>query len=266
MSSPRSTSLACDFARSFIRWRHDTTKKPLITVSQPPPTTLNNVRMPLECLLTVTREAETVEFVLGTSCKTEQVFVERDVWMQPNADMCAVSSEDQFMVVKRWDKANKGVMLFPPSLGPQPERQSIDPRVAFETHAVVLRRRAVQPLKDIEEIIRALAGDGEVVSRTTYAIPGGECTVEYPVKTVNFSERHRYYQVDTGPVLFFGEPTGPSLIEHLHLAFVAHLGGTWAEFLVSQRTELEGHGVAVHHYSGVRRVDAANSLWLVAHE
>ena len=26
----------CDFARSFVRWRSDTLKKPMLTVSQPP--------------------------------------------------------------------------------------------------------------------------------------------------------------------------------------------------------------------------------------
>ena len=80
---------------------------------------------------------------------------------------------------------------------------------------------------------------------------------------MNYSDRHRYFQVDTGPVLFFGEATGPKTIEHLHLAFVAHLGGAWAEFLVCRPTPLENLPVSVHHYSDSRRVDARNSLWVV---
>jgi hypothetical protein len=253
----------CDFARSFVRWRSDTLKKPMLTVSQPPPTTLNDVRIPLECLGTVSRDGRTAEYGLSASCKTEQVFVERDVWMNPNADMCAVSSADQFMVIKRWDRVDKGVMLYPPSLGPQPERQAIDPQLAFDTHCLALRRRPARLLAGIGEILAVLATDREVVARTTYAIPGGEVTIEYPVKTVNCSDRHRYYQVDTGPVLFFGEASGPSLIEHWHLAYIAHLGGEWAEFLVSRPTPLEGKDVSVHHYSEVRRVAARNSLWAV---
>ena len=263
MHSPETSPLVTDFARSFIRWRSDTTKKPMLTVSQPPPTSLNNVRMPVECLATVVHDGQRSEFGLGTSCKTEQVFVERDVWMQPNADMCAVSSADQFMVIKRWDKVDKGVMLHPPSLGPQPERQCIDPVVAFDSHSLALRRRPARALGAIGDVIEVLSGDREVVARTTFAIAGGEVTVEYPVKTVNYSERHRYYQVDTGPVLFFGETTGSQTIEHLHLAYVAHLGGDWAEFIVSRPTPLEGHAVAVHHFSEVRRVAARNSLWVV---
>jgi len=88
-------------------------------------------------------------------------------------------------------------------------------------------------------------------------------TVEYPVKTVNYSERHHSYQVDTGPVLMLDPSAGDSLIERLHMAYVAHLGGDWAEFLVNVPTRLEGHDISVYHYSNVRRVTARNSLWLV---
>ena len=235
----------------------------MLTVSQPPPTSLNNVRMPLECLVTVTRDGRQNQFGLGASCKTEQVFVERDVWMQPNADMCAVSSAHEFMVIKRWDQVDKGVMLYPPSLGPQPERQCIDPVLAFESHSLALRRRAARKLDTIEEIIELMSGDREIVGRTGFEIEGGDVTVEYPVKTANYSERHRYYQVDTGPVLFFDEVMGPQVIEQLHLAYVAHLGGDWAEFLVSRPTRLKDHAVSVHHFSEVRRVAARNSLWVV---
>jgi hypothetical protein len=112
MSNPISDSLVCDFNRSFIRWRHDTLRKPMLTASRPPPTTLNNVRMPVECLAVVSRGSLQEEFALGTSCKTEQVFVERDVWMQPNADMCAALGAGQFLIIKRWDRADKGEMLY----------------------------------------------------------------------------------------------------------------------------------------------------------
>jgi hypothetical protein len=262
MATP--TSSICDFSRSFIRWGIDTQKKPLLTVSRQPPTTQNQVRVPLECVATVTRDGVTQEFALGASCKTEQVFVERDVWMDPNADMCAVAGAGQFLIIKRWDRADKGVRLHPPTLGVQPERQCVDPVAAFISQSLDFRRRAAQRLDSIEAIIAALAGDREVTARTTWTIPGGEVTIEYPVKTVNFSERHRYYQVDTGPVLFFGEPTGPSLVENFHLAYLAHLGGDWAEFLISQPTPLDGLPASVHHYSGVRRVAAQHSLWAAA--
>lgn len=235
----------------------------MLTVSRPAPTTLNNVRMPLDCLATVICDGNSFEFGLGASCKTEQVFVEKDVWMQPNADMCAVFGAGQFLIIKRWDKVNKGELLYPPSLGLQPERQCVDPAKAFETAGLAIRRRLARKLESIEEIIEVLSGDREVVSRTSYELAHSEVTIEYPVKTVNYSERHRYYQVDTGPVLFFDEGSGPSLIEQFHLAYVAHLGREWAEFLLSRPTPLDGHEVSVHHFSESRRVQAHNSLWVV---
>ena len=233
----------------------------MLTVSHPPTTTLNNVRIPLECVATVAMADRRREFALGASCKSEHVFVEREVWMEPNADMCAVAGAGQFLIIKRWDRAEKGVMLYPPSLGVQPERQCVDPAAAFESQSLAIQRRPARQLLSLDSILEILDSDREVVSMTTFAIPDGEVTIEYPVKTVNYSERHRYYQVDTGPVLFFGESTGPTMIEHFHLAFIAHLGGDWAEFLVSQPTPLDNLPVAVHHYSAVRRVSAQNSLW-----
>ncbi len=264
MNDPKEDSLVCDFSRSNIRWRIDTTSTKTVTVSRPMPTTLNEVRMPLESVASVARADGYEVFALGSSCKTEQVFVDRDVWMQPNADMCAVCGAGQFLILSKWDRVDKGVMLHPPSLGEQPERNCVDPEIAFESHSLNIRKRSARRLDDIGEIIEVLRSDQELVARTSYLVEqGAEVTVEYPVKTVNFSERHRYYQVDTGPVLFFGEASGPQLIEHFHPAFVAHLGGDWAEFLVNRPTPLEGVPVSVHHFSESRRVEADNSLWVV---
>lgn len=263
MPPPSVRDDVCHFARSFIRWRIDTTKRMPTTVSRPPPTTLNDVRMPLDCIATVSRGGREEVFGLGVSCKTEQVFVERDVWHQPNADMLAICGAGQFFILKRFDRSEKGVMLSPPSLGRQPERAAVDPVAAFESHSLDLRRRLARRLDAIEDVIAELRGSREVVARTTHDIPGGEVTVEYPVRTVNYSDRHRYFQVDTGPVLFFGDPTGPQTVEHFHLAYVAHLGGDWAEFLVCRPTPLEDTGVSVHHYSESRRVSARHSLWVV---
>lgn len=263
MTAPKNSLEACDFTRSFVRFRIDITRKMPTTVSHPPPWTVNNVRMPLECLATVTREGRSHAFGLSASCKTERVFVERGIWTEPNADMCAVAGDGQFMVVTRYDRAKKGVMLHPPSLGEKPDRQCVDPAEALDALSLDVRRRPARRLESLDAIIEALKGDRELVSRTVYSAEGAEVAVEYPVKTANFSERDRYYQVDTGPVLFFGEATGSRLIERLHLAYVAHLGGDWAEFLVSRPTPLESLPVSVHHFSESRRVPSENSVWLV---
>ena len=125
MANPE-ISPTCDFARSYLRFRSDRTLKKAITSSQKTILTLNNwLRMPLNILTTIRRGDKVDQFGLGGSCKTERVFVERDIWSMPNGDMCAVYGGDppRFMIISRYDRVGKGVMLNPPSLGEKPDRQ-----------------------------------------------------------------------------------------------------------------------------------------------
>ncbi len=260
------TITVTDFGRSFVRWRLDTTKKPVLTVSQPLPMTLNNVRAPLDARAVVTERATGRErdFALTVSCQAEQVWVERDVWHNPPADMCMIASNDEFLVVKRWDKADKGVMRHPATLGVQPERQRDDPAKCFDRYGIDRAERPARLLETIEAITDALFSNVPVVAQMEYETGGYHVLLEYPVKIVNFSERERYYQVDTGPVLLLepGEGAGP-LIEAMQLAFVAHNGKDWAEFLVCAPTPVAPE-VKVHHYSRVVRLKhVVNRLFAV---
>jgi hypothetical protein len=134
-----------DFERSCLRFRIDTKKKAPKTVSRKLPMTLNNVRMLLDARAVITHKSSgrVHDLVLTSSCKSEQVWVNRDIWHQPNADMLMLASRDEFLVYKRWDKADKGVMLYPPSLGVQPGeaagtragQRRCDPRCVVHRHA-----------------------------------------------------------------------------------------------------------------------------------
>ncbi len=246
-----------DFRRSFVRWRLDTTKKPALTVSQPLPMTLNNVRAPLDAraVLTELATGRKHDFALTVSCKAEQVCVERDIWHNPPADMCMIASRDEFLVVKRWDKAEKGVMRHPATLGVQPERQRDDPAQCFDRYGIDRAECPARLLETIEAIAEVLFSNVPVVARTEYETGGYRVLLEYPVKIVNFSERERYYQVDTGPILLPEPVDGTAhLIEAMQLAFVAHNGKDWAEFLVCAPT-LVTPEVKVHHYSRVVRLE-----------
>src|ERR1700760_3416240 len=89
-----------DFERSCVRFRIDTNKKPPKTVSQKLPMTLNNVRMSLDARVVITQKSSgrASDYVLSSSCKSEQVWVDRGVWHQPNADMCMLAGRDEFLV------------------------------------------------------------------------------------------------------------------------------------------------------------------------
>ncbi|MDP7396308.1 MAG: hypothetical protein QF541_05540 [Lentisphaeria bacterium] len=252
----------CDFERSYIRWRMDTQEKAAVTVSQKLPMTLNNVRIPVECRAQVTDvgTGETAEYVLGASCKGEQVWVKKDIWHQPNADMCVFASQDQLVICKQWDRCDKGVMLYPESLGAQPERQTVDPLEAFHTFSIDLKTRPGRELDSVAETVEALFSETPVVSRTEYAADSHRVVLEYPVKAVNFSEREKYWQVDTGPVLYADFSKGHnSPIEVFELAYVAHNCPDWAEFIVNVPTPV-ADGISVRHYSQSERVDAKNSM------
>ena len=100
-----------DFACSFLTFRIDTLAKVPQTVSHPPPFSLNNARIQVECRCVVTETATgwSETFVLGANCKTERVGVERDIWTEPNADFVPVYSSTRFMNLKTYARTGIGV-------------------------------------------------------------------------------------------------------------------------------------------------------------
>jgi hypothetical protein len=249
-----------DFSSSFLRWTLDTKLKPPKTVSKPLPMTLNRVRMPIEATVTFVPEAggDAVRYALGAECFAEQVWVKRDVWHDPSASMCMIGGEKHCLIEKQWARADYHATLHPPTLGAQPERQLVDPQEVFAAFSMDIAEARGVELETTDAVMEALAGTAAVVSRTEYAAAGYKIALEYPVKTANYSERERYYQVDTGPILFPGVAGigdgGSPLITACRLAFVAHNGPDWAEFLVSVPTVLRDD-LRVHHYSQSVRVE-----------
>ncbi len=256
-----------DFEHSCVRWRIDTVKKPVTTVSRPLPMTLNNVRATLDARAVLTAKAtgRVFDYVLTASCKAEQVWVAGDVWHQPNADMCMIAGADEFLIVKRWDRVDKGVLRHPPSLGVQPERQWDRPAECFDRFAVERVVRPAHELTNVDAVLAALFSAATVVAVTEYEQGDYHVALEYPVRVVNFSERERYYQVDTGPVLLpLFEGTWRTPLECCQLAYVAHNCPDWAEFIVCVPTPL-ADGIRVQHYARSVRIEGTrNRLFAVA--
>jgi hypothetical protein len=257
----------CDFQRSFVRWRIDAEKHPVLTVSHKPPFRVNKVRIPLECRATLmdhTTDDQTTHYALTASCKTERVNVTKDIWTQPNADLTVIASDGRFLGIKAWDKADKGVMRYPESLGVQPERQIEHAEGAFDDFSIGIHYRSAMELIAIDDTIETLSGNQEVIARTTIVHGQYEFIIEYPIKAINFSERDRYYQIDTGPVLFpdFTSCDGGDMLKSLKLAYVSHNCDSWAEFILNVPTPLTDD-ISVHHYSKIVRLDVNNQLYRV---
>jgi hypothetical protein len=252
-----------DFTRSYFTFRVDTLKKPPRTVTHKLPTTLNNARIQVDCWCEVQerRTGARVEFLLGASCKTERVNVPEGIWTQPNADFIPVVSRDQFLTVKTFDHAGRRVMLYPPELGEQPHRHIVPVEKAFDALTFQIRRLEAEALEGIEELIDAARSGRPLVARTELANERYRACLQYPVKTLNFSERERFYQTDTGPVLLPDLSRDPQeLLDGMDLAFAAFNSPGWTEFIVRERTEISG-GVGVYHYSRPVRFDAVNQLF-----
>ena len=157
---------------------------------------------------------------------------------------------------------NRGVMLSPPTLGPQPERQAGKCSDAFTEMNIDRREVSGQLLTTTEEIVAAVLNNRPLVSQTEFSLPDGlDVFLEYPVKVINASKREMFYQIDTGPVLVpdltaFNEIHPISL---LRLAFMAHNTMGCTEMLMNVPTAI-GDGISVNHFSRVMKVRAVNRM------
>lgn len=249
----------CDFRGSFLFFEVDHDQAITVTAKQPIPH--NQVRIALECRCEVTDQGP-AQYVLGASCKTEKVAVQRDIWMQPNADFCVVCSDKEFLIIKRWQQCEMTIARESPEMAPHLERQTGACADAWTSHRLDLQWADARPLTSNDDIIAAVHANRALVSRTQFQTDDGRrVLLEYPVKTINVSDRAGNYQVDTGPVLF------PDLslaherfVGSFRLAYIAHQSPDWAELLLNVPTPIEG-GVEVHHFSRPVRVDARNTMY-----
>lgn len=197
---------------------------------------------------------------MGANCKTEDVGVERGIWMEPNADFRAVFSREKFLNLKSYDKANKGVMLYPPSLGPQPERQVGVLSEAFDAGWYNLHYREGQVLNTKDAIIETILAEVPIIGRTRIENERYAATIDYPINTVSANPREHIFQPDTGPVLFPDLTRAPAdLIAGFDLAFIAYNAFDWAEFIVRVATPV-GEGISVYHFSQAVSLPAKNEV------
>ena len=256
-----------DFDRSFVFFESDFEAQPPKTVSDLRQNVHNRARIRIDCHLRLTDQSgATTDYYLSEACKTERVGadIKLGIFTQPNADFRIIMSDEDSVIIKSWDRNERGVMLDPPSLGPQPERQAI-PASSFWKYHFLLNRRNVDELATPDAVVEAVDDGLPVVARTEYTSSGYGIVIDYPVTTINVSERHRSYQTDTGPVIFadFAAPVACSA-EALWLAFAAFNTTDWVEFIVNRPTPI-ADGISVNHYSETVQVTGCrNTLFAAA--
>jgi hypothetical protein len=252
-----------EFSRSFLTFRIDTLKKPPATVSHEPPFTLNNVRIPIECRCRIIEKAsgDSEDFVLGASCKTERVGVDRDVWTHPNADFTPIFSQKQGLLIKTFDHIQRHVAFYPASAGMQPDRQIVLLEEAFDRTSIDLSYVEGELLSSAEQINKAILNNEPMTATTRINTDRYEAVLDYPVKTINANERDNIYQTDTGPVMLPDlSRNSDEMIEGFQLAYSAFSDPGWIEFIVREPVKI-AQGVNVYHYNRPERLDAQNQLF-----
>ena len=254
--------LTIDFSRSFMTFRIDIDKKPPATVSHRPPFSLNNARIQIECRCTIEdrQSGRSRRFILGASCKTERVGVERDIWTDPNADFVPIFSDNGFLNLKTYSRAGMDVELYPPGSGTQTDRQTGLLADVFDSTRTDIVESTGELLVDASAVVHATLNNFRLNARTTIETERYRATLEYPVKTMNANERDMIYQTDTGPILFPDLTAEPdALLSRMELAFAAFNCPQWVEFLVRVPTPVNGP-VCVQHYSHPVRAVAVNEV------
>ncbi len=264
-SAPKTTSSVSvpDFTRSFLTFRIDTLKRPPLTASHKPPFSLNNARIQIECRCVITERAtgRVQTFVLGASCKTERVGVDRDVWTEPNADFVPIFSDTHFMHLKTYARCGLDVELFGHEGRRQSDRQHGLIDDAFDSLRVDIVETDAKELRSPQEIVEATLANHLLMARTTIETAEYSTVIDYPVKTMNANERDWIYQTDTGPVLFPDLTRSfEDLNPGLELAYSAFNCREWAEFIVRVPTPVGGE-INVQHYSRTSRVDCLNQIF-----
>jgi len=252
-----------DFSRSCLWWRNDALEKPAITQSSKPTFTLNNARVPLDCLCRIEDKVgdQVHYFALGVSCKTERVGVEKDIWIEPNADFVPIMSGTRFLAIKTYHRAGIELPLNPPSLGYQPERQEVAIAEAFSSARFDVHYEEGRALEDIQDQVQAALNNEIMVARTAYQDERYRVALDYPLKTVNANERDGIFQPDTGPVLLPDLSRDPQdLIGGMELAYIAFNQADWAEVVVRMPMTV-ADGVQVYHYSRAARIHCANQVF-----
>ena len=258
----------CDFTDSYFFFEIDSKIGKAVTVTHPTGNggTLNQARIPLECRCVVTDTVtdQSTEYILGASCKTETVNIERDIWTRPNADFCpVVSNKGDFLIIKGLVHNGEDAASHTnatSSLRHQ-ERQVGKACDAWQKHLIDITTKKGTVLETAHDVIRACIEKRVMVSRTEFKIKGNKrVLLEYPVKTINYSQRDIYYQIDTGPVLFSDTSIkAKPFIANFRLAYIAHRAPDWAEFIVNVPTPVT-EDISVDHYSKSVRVEGKNAM------
>lgn len=218
----------------------------------------NSVRFWVESRTIIHDDAESKshEFFQCGSCKSENTFVAKDLFKEPNYDFLPIIGRDSVVLFRRHATAV------------EPYRDVRAKVGVWGTPIFQLKAAEDATLLDTpEKICRATALGLPIVVQTEIReeTTNLRAVIEYPVKTLNTNPEKGLWQVDTGPVAFpdLSKRVDP-LVESLRLAFVACNAADFTDFIIEQPTSavVDGREVCqVYHYSKPFCRPAKNTLF-----
>jgi hypothetical protein len=218
----------------------------------------NNVRFWVESRTILIDGDTRIEFYQCGSCKSENTFGEKDLFLANNYDFLPILGDGHWLVFRRTAALNSNY------------RQIKKVEEIWGPATLKLREATkLTALGTFEQIRDFTAAAVPIVSRTELSNEqtGLKAIIECPVKTMNISIDKGLYQVDTGPIAFpdLSQRFEPR-IDCLKLAFVAFNAPHFADFVIEQPTAVVKEGqekCQIHHYSSPISLTAKNTLLAV---
>lgn len=193
-------------------------------------------------------------FYQAASCKSENTFAEKNLFMEDNYNFIPVFEETNKIIIFRsyvpWREKYISI----------DDKNSNTFRVWGKPEFLLKKIENAILLENNKMIINAthkgliLIGRTEITDEKT----GLKTTIEYPVKTMNTNIEKQVYQVDTGPVLY------PHIGERkMSIAYIAFNTKGFSDFVIEQPTPIKDN-VVIPHFSGIiKNVPCTNLLYAV---
>ncbi len=219
----------------------------------------NEVRFWIESRTRIVDDVEGVceDFYQTASCKSENTFGEKDLFLRDNYDFLPIFSARHGLIFRRH------AYLSDRYRDTRPYEEMFG---GYDLHLV--EGSSVRELPSNSAVREETYRFAPLVSQTGIGNGGTglRALIECPVKTMNTRREDDIYQVDTGPLAFPDlSERRERLVDCLALAFVAFNAPHFADFVIEAPTVVDaGHpDLQVRHFSEIVSLPARNRLFAV---
>ena len=189
----------CDYSKSSINWtaQHDSTdtRKP---GHMPWDNKAVRILIDSRCEIIDKQTGTSEWFYLITPCRTEWMYRDDVLWQDdPNLEFVGIFSKT-YSKSGHVEVPNKSITQQYMNAA----EKTSDALIDFHTNLSFYKN--INELISDTDVIKATLDLHPLVATTEIDSPDGKSKViiEYPIKTMNFVEERKRFQVDTGPVIF----------------------------------------------------------------